>query len=137
MKMKFQNVCNSRNVVCSSFSSPSCIFIGILKKYIPPGAAMLKHHRFVWSLWALYSVQFGTCVRMGVRCSPCWYLKKCSAHVWIAYQEISDLNWLLTMTDLCALLCPCTLALQLAQSQLYQTCASLIVLYIVFFFPFL
>ena len=30
------------------------------------GAAMLKCHRFVRSLWALYGVPFGTCVCGGV-----------------------------------------------------------------------
>ena len=27
------------------------------------GAAMLKRHRFVQSLWSLYGVPFGTCTR--------------------------------------------------------------------------
>ena len=40
------------------------------------GAAMLKRHQFVRSLWASYGVPFGTglwqkCVRGGARRSPC------------------------------------------------------------------
>ena len=31
------------------------------------GVAILKHHRFVRSFWALYGVPFGTCVRGDVR----------------------------------------------------------------------